>query len=141
MRIGLVGCVKGKRSRPAPARELYTSALFLGRRAFVEATCERWFILSAKHGLVDPDDVLEPYDQTLKDASEAHRRQWSARVLNQLERSLPHLHGVILEAHAGAAYLDHGLAAALEARGAVIERPTAGLSFGRQLAFYKSARA
>lgn len=141
MRIGLVGCVKGKRSRPAPARELYMSALFLGRRAFVEATCERWFILSAKHGLVDPDDVLEPYDQTLKDASEAHRRQWSARVLNQLERSLPDLHGVIFEAHAGAAYLDHGLAAALEARGAVIERPTARLSFGRQLAFYKSARA
>jgi hypothetical protein len=53
MRIGLVGCVKGKRSRPAPARELYTSALFLGRRAFVEATCERWFILSAKHGWDD----------------------------------------------------------------------------------------
>jgi hypothetical protein len=140
MRLGLVGCVKGKRSASAPARDLYTSPLFLGRRAFVETTCDEWFILSAKHGLVSPDDVLDPYDETLKDASEAHRRQWSARVLDQLERRFPDLHGVVFEAHAGSAYLDHGLAAALEARGAVVERPTAGLSLGRQLAFYKSAR-
>jgi hypothetical protein len=141
MRIGLVGCVKGKRSSSAPARDLYTSALFLGRRAFIESTCDRWFILSAKHGLVDPDDVLDPYDETLNGASEAHRRQWSARVLGQLELHFPDLHGLIFEAHAGSAYLDHGLAAGIEARGAVVECPTAGLPFGQQLAFYKSARA
>lgn len=31
-------------------------------RAYAEATGEMWFILSAKHGLVDPETVIEPYD-------------------------------------------------------------------------------
>ncbi|HWO69164.1 MAG TPA: hypothetical protein VNP94_00195, partial [Actinomycetota bacterium] len=46
MRIGLVGCVKSKRARPAPARDLYTSPLFRGARRFVERSCDRWFVLS-----------------------------------------------------------------------------------------------
>jgi hypothetical protein len=67
MRVGLVGCVKSKQSQAAPARELYVSPLFRGRRAWVERTCDRWFILSAKHGLVEPDRVLAPYDEILMD--------------------------------------------------------------------------
>jgi hypothetical protein len=59
MRLGLVGCVKPKLPHAAPARELYTSALFWGRRVYVERTCDRWFILSAKHALVDPEIVLQ----------------------------------------------------------------------------------
>ena len=62
MRIGLVGCVKKKGPVAAPAEELYVSPLFVGRRRFVESTCDRWFILSALHGLVDPHEVIEPYD-------------------------------------------------------------------------------
>lgn len=64
MRVGLVRCVKGKLSRAARARDLYTSPLFVGRRRWVEATCDRWFIPSAKHGLVDPAAILEPHDVT-----------------------------------------------------------------------------
>jgi Family of unknown function (DUF6884) len=139
MRVGLVGCVKTKKVTAAPARDLYTSALFLGRRRFVERKCDRWFVLSAKHGLVDPDKVLEPYDETLKDAGEERRRLWSHAVLRSLERELGDLKGMSFEAHAGSAYMDHGLAEGLEARGASVERPTEGLSLGRQLAFYKQS--
>jgi hypothetical protein len=139
MRVGLVGCVKGKRGVAMPARDLYTSALFLGRRRYVERTCHRWFVLSAKHGLVDPDTILEPYDETLKDASEARRRQWSQAVLADLDRRIGELAGVLFEAHAGAAYLDHGPALGLRQRGATVERPTEGLPFGKQLALYKRA--
>src|SRR5437879_2590214 len=60
-RVGLVGCVKSKRSVPTAAADLYTSTLFVGRRRWVEASCERWFILSAKHGVVPPDELIEPY--------------------------------------------------------------------------------
>ena len=137
MRIGLVGCVKGKRSSPAPARDLYTSPLFLKRRAFVEPTCDRWFILSAKHGLVDPDEILAPYDETLTHASEERRRAWSRQVLADLEQALPDLHDVHFEIHAGSAYFDHGLEDGLRRRGATVEAPTRGLAIGRQLAFYK----
>lgn len=49
------------------------SALFRGRRAYVERTCDRWFVLSAKYGLVESETVVAPYDQTLTKASEPCR--------------------------------------------------------------------
>lgn len=59
MNIGLVGCVKTKRSTGNLARDLYMSTLFTGRRRYVEASCDRWFVLSARHGLVCNDEWLE----------------------------------------------------------------------------------
>jgi hypothetical protein len=62
---------------PAPARDLFSSPLFLGRRSSVERTCGQWFVLSAEHGLVDPDTVLSPYDVRLADAAVGERRAWA----------------------------------------------------------------
>ena len=104
MRVGLVGCVKSKRSWAAPARELYRSPLFRGRLAWVERSCDRWFVLSAKHGLVEPDQVLDPYDLTLADLSRASRRTWSSQVVRALEQALGDLSGVAMELHAGMTY-------------------------------------
>ncbi|HXF71491.1 MAG TPA: hypothetical protein VNO79_02645 [Actinomycetota bacterium] len=138
MRIGLVGCVKSKRARPAPARDLYTSPLFRGARRFVEWSCDRWFVLSAEHGLVAPERVLAPYERTLTTASQEERRRWVERVLEQLERELgPDLSPHAFEVHAGSAYLDHGLARGIEERGGRVERPLQGLGLGARLAFYK----
>jgi hypothetical protein len=100
-RIGLVGCVKSKRASSALARDLYTSPLFLGRRRWVEATCDRWFVLSALHGLVEPDWELAPYDMTLKDASDAERHAWSERVLREVKEAVGDLRDVEFEIHAG----------------------------------------
>jgi hypothetical protein len=136
MRIGLVGCVKSKRASPAAAKDMYTSTLFAGRRRHVEASCDRWFILSALYGLVDPDQVIEPYDVTLTDQSEGDRRAWADSVITQLRRQLRTLHGVEFEIHAGAAYRDHGLVDGLGALGATVDLPTESLNFGQQLAFY-----
>lgn len=139
MRIGLVGCVKEKRSEAAPARELYRSQLFLGRMAWVERTCDRWFILSALHGLVDPGEVLAPYDATLKDMSTGRRREWSQRVLHELEEAVGPLEAHVYEIHAGAEYVEYGLAEGLLRRGAQVERPMQGLRLGEQLAAYAAA--
>ncbi len=138
-RVGLVGCVKSKKPVPAPARELYTSALFKGRRSYVEASCDRWFILSAEHGLVSPEQVLAPYDVTLKGASAARRREWTIQVIAQLTTELGDLGGRVFEVHAGADYLAGGLVAELRSGGAAVELPMQGLSMGRQLAFYRDA--
>jgi hypothetical protein len=140
LRIGLVGCVSKKRDTPSPARELYVSQLFLGRRSMVERSCARWFILSAKHGLIAPEDVTAPYDQSLKRATSAQRRVWSEAVLNALDATMGPLGGTIVEIHAGAEYRAFGLERGLEVRGAVVEVPTLGLPIGRQLAFYKRKR-
>ena len=88
LRIGLVGCVKSKQSDPAIAADLYRSALFRGRRRWVETTCGRWFVLSAKHGLVSPPEMLEPYDETLTTKGLAERRvRRAARTRRRAVRS------------------------------------------------------
>ncbi len=138
-RVGLVGCVKSKLGHAAPAAQLYTSALFRGRRAYVEAGCERWFVLSAPHGLVRPDVPLEPYDVALNDASRAQRRLWAAKVLRQLDEDLGPCRGLVVEIHAGANYSDWGLVAGLRQRGATVDQPASGLTLGEQLAFYARA--
>jgi hypothetical protein len=85
MDIGLVSCTKKKQDRPCPARELYTaSALFRKARAYCERHYDAWYILSAKCGLVHPDQVLEPYDVTLKRMPMVNRRAWGRRVSEQL---------------------------------------------------------
>ena len=139
MRVGLVSCVKSKLSHPAPASDLYTSALFRGARCSVERSCDRWFILSAEHALVRPDTVLAPYEKTLKEATPAERRRWSERVLEQLASELGHLGGFTFEVHAGAAYANFGLVEGLRRTGADVALPLEGLGLGQRLAFYKRA--
>lgn len=134
--VGLVGCVKSKLAIPAPAYQLYSSPLFRGSRRWVEQTCDRWFILSALHGLVRPDDVLAPYDEELASASARTRREWSEKVLQQLQETLEDIQGIHVEIHAGSPYRDHGLITGLTSRQATISVPSAGLSLGQQLAFY-----
>jgi hypothetical protein len=86
-RIGLVSCVKSKRDQPALACDLYTSPLFRKARAWAQSRCTRWYILSAKYGLVSPDEVIEPYELTLKVMSPSERVCWADRVRNQMEEA------------------------------------------------------
>lgn len=138
MRVGLLGCVRSKRASASPAKDLYTSPLFAGGCRAVEADCDRWFILSAKHGLLAPGTVVEPYDQTLATVSHHHRRSWSARVLADLRRHLGDVGAHTFEIHAGAVYYGFGLRQGLEDAGAEVVVPTEGLSLGRKLAYYAS---
>lgn len=136
MRIGLVGCVKSKRESPSPAKDLYTSPMFTGGRRAVESGCDRWFILSAEHGLLDPDTVIAPYDRTLTTEPRRRRRAWSRDVLGALKSRLSSLGGHTFEIHAGEAYYGHGLKEGLEEVGAEVVVPTEGMPMGRKLSYY-----
>ncbi len=136
LRIGLVGCAKSKRDSRSIAADLYTSALFRGRRRWVENSCERWYILSALHGLLDPAAAIEPYDATLNTASSRARIDCSNRVVADLRVRLGDLSEFVFEIHAGSTYRDHGLVEGLTRGGATVEIPTEGLRQGEQLAFY-----
>jgi hypothetical protein len=103
----------------------------------VERTCDAWYVLSAKHGLVEPDRILEPYEQTLKNASRQERREWSRRVVRELRQRVGSLDGTVAEIHAGDEYRAYGLVDGLIAEGAQVEVPVAGLPLGKQLAFYR----
>lgn len=89
--IALVSCVKQKQENPCPAREMYTSALFSKARSYAEASADAWFILSAKYGLVEPDETIAPYEQTLKGASASDRTNWASQVHAQLSS-----HGILV---------------------------------------------
>lgn len=140
MRVGLVGCVKTKRTSPSPARDLYVSTLFTGRRRYVEQSCDAWFVLSARHGLVRSDERLEPYDETLNDQSAEAKRRWAQAVLAGLDSIGFDYSSTTFEIHAGNDYRSFGLVEGLEQRGAIVEVPAAHLGQGEQLAFY-SGRA
>jgi hypothetical protein len=76
------------------AKELYTkSELFRLAREFVEKVLAQkkakgvqgeWFILSAKHHLLDPKKEIEPYDQSLYDMTPTQRQKWAEKVLMQV---------------------------------------------------------
>ena len=135
-RIGLVGCVKRKGGHTVRAEDLYTSTLFRGRRAFVQKSCDAWFILSAKHGLVSPDALLEPYDESLTNMSTAARRTWALRVLAEIDSLGFPPTQTTFEIHAGVHYRSVGLTSGLQARGARVEVVAEHLGQGEQLAFY-----
>ncbi len=82
--IALVGSVSSKRAGLWPASKLYVSELFNLSRRLAAATTDEWFILSAEHGLLGPNDRIESYERSLKDAPVATRRAWAARVSEQM---------------------------------------------------------
>ncbi len=132
MRVALVSCVKSKRSVPTPAGDLYTSTLFLGLRRYAEANADRWYILSAKHGLLDPSEVVAPYEQTLNKMPASARRDWAEEVNSELARVLPADAEVIVLA--GERYRE-GVVPFLRRRGHGVSVPLEGLPFGKQLQF------
>ncbi len=132
--VYLVSCVKTKRATAAPAGELYISDWFKSARAFVESRGSRWFILSAKYGLVDPGSIVEPYEKTLKQQPIGVRRQWAAQVTGQLLMDVPNLTTIVMLA--GQTYAEF-LIPRLRAAGIEVVQPMAGLSFGNQLGWLK----
>lgn len=128
--VGLVACAAQKLHHPAPARDLYTSQLFRKASAYATAECDRWYILSAKHGLVHPDTVLEPYDVRLgaEGPGTPLLREWAAGVRAQLDTELAGLENVTLIALAGSQYRT-----ALQGVPWPVEVPMQGMGIGRQL--------
>lgn len=136
----LVTCVKSKLEVPAPAKDLYISTLFTRQRAYAEVKGVPWFILSAEHGLVAPDEWLAPYERYLPDTPATYRDAWGRWVSERLELLAGSLQNQVIEIHAGSAYVD-ALSLHLVAKGAVLRNPLKGLSMGQRLGWYASRRA
>ena len=130
MVIFLLSCVGQKQPVPARARDLYISSWFRKARSYADSTGRPWFVLSAKYGLVHPDEVMPPYDLTLNTMPVADRRQWASRVLTQLGPCLGDVGSVVFLA--GQRYREF-LEPSLRSRGVVVSVPMEGLRIGEQL--------
>jgi hypothetical protein len=96
-----------------------------------------WAILSAEHGMVDPDEVLEPYDRYLGRESASFKGQWGAKTAVQVLDKATDLGVAAVEIHAGAPYVENGLRTRLESAGVEVLWPVEGMPFGKQLAWYQ----
>jgi hypothetical protein len=132
--IVLVGCSSSKAPTARPAAELFTGPAFTRARDLAATSGKPWYVLSAKFGLLAPDEVVAPYDVYLGKQSARYRSAWGTWVVAQLgERH--ELSGAVLEVHAGRAYAEP-LLAPLAAAGATLVQPLAGLRQGERLAWY-----
>ena len=85
LRIALISCVAKKRDVPSTAKAMYVSPLFKGAYRYAKKIkADRIFILSAKYGLLEEDDSIEPYNETLNTKPVAEVKMWAERVLTLL---------------------------------------------------------
>jgi hypothetical protein len=134
-KIYLISCVAKKRSSRSCAKDLYVSPWFHLARRYAESTGCQWFILSARYGLVEPDQMIEPYEQTLNKMPLDARRDWANSVMKQLDRHLQDAREIVFLA--GARYREF-LTDRLTDRGIQVEVPMDALTIGRQLQWLKS---
>lgn len=134
-RIYLVSCTKSKLPHTAEARDLYVSPRFKYARTIAEHEGDRWYVLSAAHGLLSPGETVAPYELTLRDMSASERRCWADRVAADLLRVTDVDDELVFLA--GALYRDD-LIARLRKRGYTrFANPLQGLRQGEQLAWLK----
>lgn len=136
--LALISCTKTKATHACAASELYQPSTFF-RMAFEFArTAADWvLILSAKHGVVRPTDVIEPYEQTLVGASRSERRRWSEMVHAQLKRVPEYAGARSILWFAGENYRDD-LLPPVTADGKTCHVPMSGLQQGEQLAWLRA---
>lgn len=123
----LVACCGPKLKGTHSAGDIYQSDLFLKSRAWAEREGNAWGILSAKYGVLAPDQPIEDYDVTLNEMPAEKRREWCDMVREQLtpwksERI------VLLAGNRYCEWITDEW---------MTERPMEGLGIGQQLAWLK----
>lgn len=130
--IVLISCVSKKLSHRAKARDLYLSPLFRLNLQYAQKIApSKIFILSAKFGLVNLDDEIEPYNVTLNNMSAKDRKAWAQKVFAQMKEccDLNRDHFIILAGQKYRQYLLTHLKS--------YEIPMEGLRIGEQLQYLK----
>lgn len=87
--IYIVQCVKTMSGRRGAAKDMYASPYFKKCRRHVEERGGLWFILSAKHHLLEPDTPISPYQKALDDMSLSELREWGREAVRQMKERLP----------------------------------------------------
>lgn len=85
MRIALISCTSSKMDYSCWSAEMYSaSPRFSLAYKYAKQVADVVYIISAKHGLLAEDDVIEPYNESLIHKSRDERKQWSIKVLDAL---------------------------------------------------------
>ncbi|WP_425538051.1 DUF6884 domain-containing protein [Myxococcus stipitatus] len=93
VRLALLSCSKSKRTRASRAHTLYTGPFFRAAFDVAAAFADELVILSARHHIVEPHQVLEPYDYSFADMRKPERVAWRTRCTTLLRHRF-HSHAV-----------------------------------------------
>lgn len=116
------------------AKDLYISPFFKKMRRYAEQNSDGWFILSAKHGVLQPEQVIPFYECTLNEMPKQARVDWAKLVQHQLLELLPA--GAVVVVLAGDRYRE-GIVPFLKSHGFTVEVPMDGMKFGPQQRWLK----
>ena len=123
-RVALIGSSGATADEPRPAGEMFESDGFARAREHARHSRLPWFVLSAKHGLLDPGEVISPHEIQIDDQPAGYRTAWGEWVVAQLADRLQ-LDGVVVEVHGGVDFAQP-LRQPLVRRGAALEIPLPG---------------
>ncbi|MDD3014385.1 MAG: hypothetical protein PHC34_11840 [Candidatus Gastranaerophilales bacterium] len=88
-KIVLISCVSKKLSYKAKAKYFYISSLFKYNLKYAQKlSADKIFILSAKYGLLNLEQEIEPYNETLNDKSASAVKEWAGNVINKLKEEI-----------------------------------------------------
>lgn len=134
--IALVACGSKKTAHATTAADIYLSTLFKSAKNFAEAFASNWYILSAKHGVIQPLEIIEPYDETLNDMDITQKNIWGEAVIQQLTKFVQAPAEIWLMA--GKSYrepIEHKLIQ----MGYSVHSPLSGLGIGQQVSWLQHA--
>jgi hypothetical protein len=123
-RLVLIGSSGATVTEPVPVARLFSSPGFARARDAAVRARLPWFVISAKHGLLDAGDVVSPFDLQIGDQSAGYRTAWGEWVVAQLAERV-RLDGVTVEVHGGVDFAQP-LRQPLARRGAALEIPLPG---------------
>jgi hypothetical protein len=144
-RLLLLGC--GKKKQPEGwsgfAEDLYTGSLFVAKKRYAVSTGHKWFIVSAKFGLLYRLRTVSPYEQSIEDLPPHAVLEWALELATDLlytrdrKQQLVSPKNILIELHMGASYAKP-LEPVLNAIGFQTVWPTKGMSQGQQMHWYSS---
>lgn len=90
--IILIACGKEKRKEASKAKDLYQGSYFKKNLEYAYILSKKYkadiYILSAKYGLLDMDKIINPYNFTLNNVNERYKKNWSYRVIKELDKKI-----------------------------------------------------
>jgi len=132
-KIVLISCSSKKLPKKSKAKELYSSDLFKKNLEYaISLNPDKTYILSAKYGLLDLEEEIEPYNVTLNKMNKEERENWARNVIKKLKEivDLENNKIIFLAGHKYREFLIPEIKN--------YEIPLKGLGIGKQLKFLKS---
>lgn len=133
-KVTFISCSSKKLDRRSKAKDLYISPLFkLNLEYSKHLKVDKTYILSAKYGLLELNDEIEPYDVTLKCMNVIEKKNWASMVLKQLKMS-ENINSTCFIFLAGEQYRKYLLKEIKH-----FQIPLQGMGIGKQLQYLKRA--